>query len=173
MKTTQTTKPANKPANANKAANKPANAAPKAEGKAQETKAASKPETPATKAETKAKILATLHVPANRPTSGGLLFAWTLAALRIVGSLPEAKQTAAARALHGSTAMKYHGSEGRKNIVPGKTGFVAYNSAFFESRKPDPKAVEGFTAYIRTGKASEVAGWKPAGAPAIVLNVTA
>lgn len=126
-----------------------------------------------------------LTVPANRPTSGAYLFAYTAACMSIVRKAPKAKQAAIAKLLHGARAMAYHGATGTKKIVPQQDGAVAYDAGYFavgaksldEKRRAIPEAwVDAFAEYIRTGtiaKAPQDFAWKPVDKPLAVITVGA
>jgi len=74
-----------------------------------------------------------VHVPTN-DRAGLYLYAYTAAVMALVKSLPVGQQATAARALHGSTAIAYHGKKG--NIVI-KGGAVEYRTNVLSC---DPKS---------------------------------
>lgn len=99
-------------------------------------------------------------IPTNE-RRGLYLFAYTNAVMNFVRSLPESKQEAAARKLHGPTAISYHGKLG--NIVI-KGGKVAYKDSALscnpkvgtdDKRHGAFEFVSAFAALITTGKLPE------------------
>ena len=114
-----------------------------------------------------------LYIPKNRPTAGGTMFAYTAAAMQIVMALPEAKRLAAAKVLHGLTAIRHHTtSTGRMKADEAK-GILTYDQGFFAvgpkstdaKRAKVPTAwADAFIEYIKTGgikKAPDGFTWKP------------
>lgn len=126
----------------------------------------------ASKAQTAAKGIK-LYIPKNRPTAGGTMFAYTAAAMMIVMALPDAKRFAAAKALHGLTAIRHHtGMTGRMKADESK-GMLSYDTGFFSvgPKSTDAKRTkvpvswaDAFVEYIKTGaikKSPDGFAWRP------------
>lgn len=129
--------------------------------------AKAKTENRGTKADTgkevKAKVqeVRTVFLPSNPPTSGRYLFAFTAAVMALVGQMPKAKQSAVAKVMHGSTALRHHGKDGTRKIVCNEDGTVAYDKGYFavgaksldEKRRAVPDSyVRAFAHYFDKGE---------------------
>lgn len=151
-----------KPAAASKASAKPA--AKVSTSAKTTTKAAAKTTAPKTAQKplaapvVPAKVV--FFVPRNKPTSGGLLFAWTAAVIRFVLACPKEKQNVIAADLHGKSAWRHHGLAGTKRILPTANG-MQYDLGYFavgkesndDKRKAVPAAfVDCFYTFIASGK---------------------
>jgi hypothetical protein len=151
--TTTTTAPASV-ADAKKAARVTrSKAAPKGEKTPAKGKEAPKAKAPA-KATASGKG-ALYFISANRPASGGLLYAHTEAFLRIYsmhknGGAP----LATARRVMGDTAINYHVSNGRFEKRDGKVYMTESGKIQFSSRlgSIDEEAVKAFMGVMITGK---------------------
>lgn len=124
----------------------------KAPAKAKTQKSAAKAET----AEVK-----TVFIPANPPTSGRYLFAFTHAAMLAVLALPKAKQSTAARIIHGTAALRHHGKDGTRKMVANEDGTMSYDAGYFqcgpksmdEKRRGVPESyVRAFSHYFDKGE---------------------
>lgn len=110
---------------------------------------------------TKTAETRTVFLPSNPPTSGRYLFAFTAAVMALVGQMPKAKQSAVAKIMHGSTALRHHGKDGTRKIVCNEDGTVAYDKGYFavgaksldEKRRAVPESyVRAFSAFFDTGE---------------------
>lgn len=117
--------------------------------------------------ETKTPISQTFYCPSNPPTAGKYLFAFTHAAAQVVLALPKKKQARAALWFHGSRAMRYHGADGTKKMLPQEDGAMKYDMAYFqctpqsmdEKRRAVPPAwVNAFVQFFKTGDFPKTVG---------------
>jgi len=132
---------------------------------------------------TSAKTITRITVPGNRPTSGKYLFAYTFAVISIIEKLPKAKQSKAAKILHGTSALSHHGANGTKKMLVGSDGSMQYDKGFFvvgaksfdEKRKEVPESwVKSFIEYMTTGaiKTSQDGFvWKAVAKPLAILEI--
>lgn len=121
-----------------------------------------------------------VFVPGNRPTAGGLLFAYTWACIQVVSKAPKAKQGKLANLLHGATALRHHGIDGTRKMVANDDGSMTYDSGFFalgqfnksdpKRSKVDPETGKAFLQYLQTGKDCVIGAWKPTAKPLAVIE---
>jgi hypothetical protein len=130
------------------------------------------------------KTVIKIVVPGNKPTAGGYLFAWTYACMRIIATLPKAKQYNVARVLHGSSALRHHGENGTRKMQLASDGSMQYDRGYFQigAVSLDPKRQlvplswsECFMEYMKTGKIEKPQDgftWKPVPKPLAIVEVS-